>query len=212
MTRLIFIRHGQSIANVESRFAGHSNFDLSEVGYRQAELAAAYLKEHEKITAVYSSDLLRAWHTALPTARLFGLTPIPDTGLREIYAGKWEGLTFAELQERFPEEYRTWRQECSRLRCPGGESMSEVYDRARETVQRIAAANPGGTLAIATHAMFLRALHAYAEGYGREEAGVFVSPPNASLNIYTFDNGKLVPEKLDIVSHLGDLITSCRKE
>ena len=40
MTRLIFIRHGQSIANVESRFAGHSNFDLSEVGYRQAELAA----------------------------------------------------------------------------------------------------------------------------------------------------------------------------
>lgn len=56
MTRIIMIRHGQSLANAQSRFAGHSDFDLSELGKQQAELAAKYLYEREPLDAIYARD------------------------------------------------------------------------------------------------------------------------------------------------------------
>ena len=73
MTRIILIRHGQSIANFIGKFAGHSDFDLTELGHRQAELAAGYLLKNEKIDKIYASDLLRAYNTAVPTAKALGL-------------------------------------------------------------------------------------------------------------------------------------------
>ncbi len=69
MTRLIITRHGQSIANAQYRFAGHSDFDLSEIGHKQAELAAEYISKNFTVDYIYSSDLLRAYNTALPTAK-----------------------------------------------------------------------------------------------------------------------------------------------
>ena len=61
MTTLYIVRHGQSVANLEERFAGHSDFPLTDLGRRQAACAAAYLKEHVRLDAVYASDLSRAW-------------------------------------------------------------------------------------------------------------------------------------------------------
>ena len=77
MTRIIFIRHGQSLANEQSRFAGHTNVPLTELGKAQAERAAEYIVKHEKIDKIYSSDLMRAHDTALPVSKLTKL-PIND--------------------------------------------------------------------------------------------------------------------------------------
>ena len=96
MTRLVIIRHGQSEANANYIFAGHSDFDLSELGKDQAKLAAEYLFKRIKPDAIYSSDLLRAYHTATPVGEIFNMPVIKEKGFREIFAGAWEGLSFAE--------------------------------------------------------------------------------------------------------------------
>ena len=108
MTRLIITRHGQSIANAQLRFAGHSDFDLSETGHTQAALVAKYLCENLHIDAIYSSDLLRAYNTALPTARALGMDIIPSTALREIFAGEWEGHTTDEIAAYYAEDFGVW--------------------------------------------------------------------------------------------------------
>ena len=73
MTRIILVRHGQSEANANFIFAGHSDFPLTEFGHAQAKLVAEYLAKNEKIDAIYSSDLKRAYYTAVPTSELLGI-------------------------------------------------------------------------------------------------------------------------------------------
>ena len=65
MTRFIITRHGQSIANAECRFAGQTDFDLSKLGYAQAECVGKYISQNFKIDHIYSSDLIRAYNTAM---------------------------------------------------------------------------------------------------------------------------------------------------
>ena len=77
MTKLILIRHGESLGNAVRKLLGHTDLDLSPLGYQQAEAAAVALKD-ERIDAIYSSDLLRAYNTAVPHARLRGIDVIPS--------------------------------------------------------------------------------------------------------------------------------------
>ena len=108
MTRLVITRHGQSIANAEYRFAGHSDFDLSEIGKAQAELTSQYICAHEKIDVIYSSDLLRAYNTAVPTAKNLGLEIIPTEGFydyeNKYQAGKTKEICPAQISESLKEK------------------------------------------------------------------------------------------------------------
>lgn len=104
MTRMIFVRHGESQANLEAVFAGNYNPYLTERGRMQARRAAEALKD-TRIDVAYASDLIRAYETGEIVAAPHGLTPIPDQGLREIFGGEWEALPFCELNEKYPEDY-----------------------------------------------------------------------------------------------------------
>ncbi len=211
MTRLVITRHGQSIANAECRFAGHSDFDLSELGYAQAELVASYIAKHEKIDVIYSSDLLRAYHTACPTAKRLGLEVHPTEELREIYAGEWEGRTTDELAAVFEADFAVWKNDYANSRCTGGESTAEVYGRVVKTVKRIASEHDGKTVMLSTHATVVRALSAYALGLTPERVGEISFTHNASVNIFEYENGRLTPVKLDIIEHLGDMVSGVHK-
>ena len=211
MTRLVITRHGQSIANAEYRFAGHSDFDLSEIGKAQAELTSQYICANEKIDMIYSSDLLRADNTAAPTAKKLGLEIIPTEELREIYAGEWEGRTTAELAVEFEEDFGVWKNDYANSRCTGGESTAEVYDRVVATVKRLAQKHDGKTLLLSTHATVVRALCAYSLGLTADRTGEIPFTHNASINIFNYEDGKLIPEKMDIVEHLGDIVTGVHK-
>ena len=101
MTTLLLIRHGQSEANLEEIFAGQINPALTEKGIEQAELTARYIADNYKVDKIYSSDLQRAHQTALQLAKIIGKDVIKSIKLREIYAGKWEGVKFLELKEKF---------------------------------------------------------------------------------------------------------------
>lgn len=211
MTKLIITRHGQSIANAQFRFAGHSDFDLSETGHKQAELAAEYISKKFKIDYIYSSDLLRAYNTALPTAKLLGLEIIPTTSLREIYAGEWEGLTTAEIAVKYSEDFDVWKNDYAHSRCTGGESTAQVYERAYRAVVDIASKHDGKTLMLSTHATMVRALCARALGLSADRTGEIPFTHNASINLFTFENGRLIPDELNIVEHLGDTVTGVHK-
>lgn len=201
MTHLIVIRHGQSVANKEDKFAGHSDFDLSDLGRRQAELAAEYIKERFTVDAAYASDLLRAYNTAVPTAKAFGIEVIPSKELREIYAGAWEGMPFPEVAEKYPEEFVNWRDNFEGAYCPEGETVREVRDRVVKEVRRIAEAHDGKTVLIAAHATPVRAIHCEAN----DKCDSYVG--NASINLFDYVDGRFIEIETGIVEHLGDLKT-----
>jgi glucosyl-3-phosphoglycerate phosphatase len=137
---LVLWRHGQTIYNLERRFQGQRDVPLDEVGLRQAAEAAPYLAALRP-SAIFSSDLSRAADTAAALARLTGLNVQLDKDLRERSGGSWEGLTEAEISQRFPAERATWTP-------PDGESALAVTDRAAAALERIADSVPGGSTAV----------------------------------------------------------------
>jgi broad specificity phosphatase PhoE len=137
---LVVWRHGQTTYNVERRFQGQSDVPLNEAGLRQAAEAAPYLAAMRP-SAIFSSDLRRASATAAALARLTGLPVQLDKDLRERSGGSWEGLSEAEIRERFPVERATWTP-------PDGEPAQAVADRASAALERIADSTPGGSTTV----------------------------------------------------------------
>ena len=146
-TRLLLIRHGQSQGNAERRFGGHSPTPLSDLGRAQAEATARALSA-ERVTAIYSSDLLRAVETAEPLARLTGLEIKRTEALRERSVGHMEGLTFEEAAARHPDEYAALLRRDFEHVLTGGESYRQMLDRASRHLDRAVEECAGGTLAV----------------------------------------------------------------
>lgn len=190
MTKLILIRHGQSLGNLCERFLGHTDMDLSELGYKQAKITADYLK-NERIDAVYSSDLMRAYNTVLPIAEQRGLTIVRDKSLREIFAGDWEGKSYIELAEMYPDEYGKWRNDIGNAHCSGGESVMELQKRIVDKIIKIAYAHPSETVCIGTHATPLRVLNAFINNIEPSRIKEIPWATNASVTVVMYDGGKM---------------------
>ena len=155
-TRFIIIRHGESQANLSNIFAGHIDTPLTDLGRRQGKCTAEFLK-NEKIDVVYSSDLSRAYETAMFTAEKHGLPVIKHKGLREIYAGLWEGNGYSVIREKYAEQYNIWITNIGLTHCDGGESVEDVGNRVYSAMTEIAESNIGKTVCIGCHALALRA-------------------------------------------------------
>lgn len=205
-TTVIMVRHGESKSNKENIFTGQMNTELTELGLRQAELAAEALK-NVHIDRIYASDLTRAYNTGLPIAKSHGLMIEKNENLREIFAGDWEGLGFDEIKERFPEDYNCWREDIGHARCTGGESIAELYDRVVGEVIKLAKENPGKTVCLASHATPVRTVCAYASGISAEELHREPFPGNASISVFEYENGNLTAKVKGDVTHLADLAT-----
>lgn len=205
-TTIIMIRHGESASNRSRIFTGQSNTPLTDLGKHQAELAATALSD-VKIDKIYASDLLRAYNTALPVAKAHGLTIEKSEGLREIYAGLWEGLHYDEIGVKFPEDYANWRRDIGTSRCTGGESIVELYDRVVTEVLRIVKENEGKTVCLASHATPVRAVCAYASGIEAKDLANEPFPGNASISILEYEDGRLTAKVKGDTSHLCGLET-----
>lgn len=125
-------RHGQTAWNLEQRFQGNTDIELTGTGVAQARRAARLLAALSP-DAIIASDLSRAADTAAELAELTGLPVTHYEGLRETYAGLWQGLTHAEILERYGEQYRAWKRG-EPVRRGGGELETEVADRAAPVV------------------------------------------------------------------------------
>ncbi|MBE6600679.1 MAG: histidine phosphatase family protein [Ruminococcaceae bacterium] len=205
-TTLIFIRHGQSESNKDQIFTGHTNTELTKLGVEQARLVSVALKDVH-IDKIYASDLSRAYDTGLPVAQTHGLTIEKDPALREIHAGKWNGLHFEKIAELYPDDYKKWMNDIGRARCTGGESVAELYRRVVKRVLEISEENLGKTVCIASHATPVRAVCAYACGIKAEELAKEPFPGNASITVIEYENGQLTAKIKGDTSHLGGLAT-----
>ncbi|MEU3334494.1 histidine phosphatase family protein [Streptomyces sp. NPDC002144] len=153
--RVILWRHGQTSWNVERRFQGSTDVPLTEAGLAQARRAARLLVSLAP-DAIVASDLQRAAHTAAELAAFTGLEVTHDEGLRETYAGVWQGLTHEEIIERYGEQYAAWKRG-EPVRRGGGELETEVADRAAPVVLRHAEKLPDdGTLVVVSHGGTIR--------------------------------------------------------
>ena len=160
MTKLLLIRHGESEANNKGFFAGQYDAPLMPKGNEQAEKTAKYIVERYAPTKIYASDLKRAYCTAVPISKLIGVDIITNQGIREIYAGKWQQMSFDELEKKFSDEYTVWLNDIGNACCNGGESVKELCERVMTTLTAIAEENHGETIAVATHATPIRAAQA----------------------------------------------------
>lgn len=202
-TRIIIVRHGESLANAKRIYLGHIDWDLSMRGHLQARETARALAG-EQIDAVYSSDLLRAYNTALPHAELRGLKVTKLSELRELYIGEWEGVLVERLETEWKEQFEHgWRENFGTFTPPGGESIPAARERMYNAVLRVARENLGGCVLIATHAAAIRAMWGKIAGIAPERMGSdSVFPTNASISRILFDGERLLPIEYSNDEHL----------
>jgi glucosyl-3-phosphoglycerate phosphatase len=154
--RIVVWRHGRTPWNAQRRFQGQTDVALDAIGQSQAAHAAKALARLHP-SRIVSSDLSRARSTAQALAELVDLRVHEDVGLRETFAGEWEGLTLTELQDRFGDDLARWSAGAD-VRPGGGETRREVADRVVAAIDlALLDVETGQTLVVATHGGAARA-------------------------------------------------------
>jgi broad specificity phosphatase PhoE len=177
-SRIFLARHGQSEFNAEGRITGQLDPPLTAKGKKQAQRLARALHD-ERISAIYTSDLVRARETAAPTALAHGLPIRLSAALREIHLGVLQGRF---RDERDPEAERLWRARASdpgAYRAPGGETFADLERRVRDWVQDVLQADTGAVLVVG-HRTTNRAILAVLLGWSPAVA-TSVNPRNEHL-------------------------------
>jgi probable phosphoglycerate mutase len=191
-THVIALRHGQTAYNATQRIQGHLDIGLDDTGRWQAGRLGAALAD-AGLAAVHSSDLARARDTAAAVAAASGLPLAVHAELRERHFGTFEGLSYAEIEARFPDDARRWRQREPGFGPGGGESLEVFSARCVATFTRLAQAHAGQTIAIVAHGGVLDCLYRAASGIGLQQPRTWVLA-NAAINrlLYTGEGFRVV--------------------
>ncbi|GHI95995.1 bifunctional RNase H/acid phosphatase [Streptomyces olivaceus] len=191
----VLLRHGETPLTPQKRFSGSGGSDpsLSPVGREQAEKVAASLARRGTVEAIVASPLARTRETAGIVAARLGLEVAVDEGLRETDFGAWEGLTFGEVRERYPDDLDAWLASPDAEPTGGGESFAATGARIAATRDKLVAAHAGRTVLLVSHVTpiktFLRlALGAPPESLFRME----LSAASLSAVAYYADGGASV--------------------
>lgn len=155
---MVLVRHGETDWNRGGRIQGHTDVPLNARGVEQAARLAAALQEDE-LDAIYSSDLRRAIATAEAIATGRGRDVRQEPALRERGFGRFEGLSWDEISERFPDDARRWRQREPDFAVGGGESLTHFSARCVGALLELTAQHPGGCIAVVAHGGVLDCLY-----------------------------------------------------
>ncbi|MEV0242806.1 bifunctional RNase H/acid phosphatase [Streptomyces sp. NPDC050674] len=200
----VLLRHGETPLTPQKRFSGSGGSDpsLSDTGREQAERAAVMLARRGTIQAVVSSPLARTRETAGIVAARLGLDVSIDDGLRETDFGAWEGLTFAEVRERHPEDLDAWLASPDAQPTGGGESFAATAVRLAATRDKLVAAHAGRTVLLVTHVTPIKTLVRLALGAPPESLfRMELSAASLSVVAYYADGNASV-RLLNDTSHL----------
>jgi 2,3-bisphosphoglycerate-dependent phosphoglycerate mutase len=201
ITRITAIRHGETAWNVATRIQGQLDVSLNENGFWQAEQAGKALAS-EYVDAIYSSDLARAYETALAVAKHHGLTVQIDHGLREREFGSFQGKTFAEIEAQMPHDALLWRKRVPDFSPGGGESLLQFRERVTQCLCRLAIENAGKHIIVVSHGGVMDVIY-------REATGLDLQAPrtwqlgNASINRVLFNGEHFSLVGWSDTSHLG---------
>jgi len=162
-TRLYLLRHGQVADGHTHLYHGNNDIELSPRGVQQLEQAGAQLRDVD-LAGVYASDLTRAAQGAEIICRGRALKPQTFPEFREIHFGNWEGLSFQEIAEQYPEDLKARFQDLPNFRIPGGESLMDLKARALPTLQRLVAQHHEQAFLLVAHAGLNRVILSEALG------------------------------------------------
>jgi broad specificity phosphatase PhoE/ribonuclease HI len=156
----VLLRHGETLLTPQKRFSGSGGTDpsLSDVGRDQAERVAESLARRGTIEAIVASPLTRTRQTAAAVAARLGLDVTIDDGLRETDFGAWEGLTFGEVRDRYPDDMNAWLADPKAEPTGGGESFAATARRMAVTRDKLIAAHAGRTVLLVTHVTPIKTL------------------------------------------------------
>ncbi|MGW4159900.1 histidine phosphatase family protein [Streptomyces sp. NPDC004788] len=160
MTTLVLLRHGETLLTPQRRLSGSggSNPGLSPAGRRQADAVADALAHRGGVEAVVTSPMRRCQETAQPVAARLGLRVQVDPDLREADFGAWEGLTFAEVRERYPDDLSAWFASPEAPPSGAGETMQQVTRRVAAVRDGLLARYAGATVLVVSHVVPVRTL------------------------------------------------------
>ena len=211
MTTLYFVRHGESESNKITQFAGSLDCPLTDRGMQQASVTANHLRKYP-INMVYASDLSRAFATGQAIASALDIPIIGTKELREIHAGLWEGKTYSQLEEDFPDSYGVWKNQIGLAVCPNGESVSDLQRRISACINAIVKNHPNQAVCIATHATPIRVMECLWTDTPLEDMHTIPWVSNASITVAEYDDlGNFRLLVRDYHEHLGDLSTVLAK-
>ena len=203
-TTIVLLRHGETAWNAERRLQGHIDIALNAEGLRQARALGDALAD-ERFDAIISSDLQRAHQTAQALARVHGMPVHSDPALRERCFGGFEGLLYAEIEQRFPREFAAWQARDIDGEMPSGirvaETFRQFYQRCTNAIIRLAQQHPGQSLALVAHGGVLECAYRAALGLSLETPRDF-PVLNASINRFSVTGGKLALVSWGEVEHL----------
>ena len=201
-TVTLLLRHGQTPMSVQRRYAGLSDIPLTEAGVQQAAAAGKRLVS-AGLTAIVTSPLARAVRTAEEVAAATGAPVEADEGFRETDFGAWDGLTFAEVSERWPAEMAAWLADPA-VAPPGGESFADVSSRVEGALRRVLAGHQGRTVLIVSHVTPIKTL----------VAAALLAPPPALYRMHLdvaalcqvdwYADGPAVLRSFNDTAHLSD--------
>lgn len=158
--KLYLVRHGETDWNIANRIQGQTDTSLNEKGRQQADKLAGELVKGYRIKKIYASKKARAWETANIIGDELGIVPKIKEGLEEISFGSWEGYTWNEVRENFPQEYLVWKKNRRYQVPPMGESYEQLLRRLLPALADIMAKEEADTLAV-THSAVIMTLMSY---------------------------------------------------
>lgn len=203
MTKVIFIRHGQTEWNVTGRYQGQSDVKLTEEGKKQAEKLADNFPV-AKVDAIYASDLCRAMVTAETIAKKFGLKVQAEPAFRELSFGDWEGLTYQQIVDKWEEAMANFLQHPDILEIPGGESFPAVQQRAMKRLNELIEKHDGQTIVVVAHGAVLRTMLTAALHMPLQYLWS-IRQFNTAVNIVRYDSdANPTVELLNSTAHLGN--------
>lgn len=200
MMKLLLIRHGQTDWNLLGKYQGQTDIALSGEGIRQADLLAQNFPV-DTLDIIYTSDLQRALMTAERLAEKFSAPLYADKALRELNFGAWEGLTYQEIAERWPQEVKNLFGAPEKLQIPEGETFLMLQRRAMDKIHEIRAENEGKNVAVVAHGAISKAILTALLHIPLHYVWM-LRQDNTAVNILRFDDEFVSVELLNGISHL----------
>lgn len=200
-TGAVLVRHGSTPLTAERRFSGLGEARLSPLGTSQAEALADRLAGWEPFAALVSSPLTRTRQTAEIIASRLQLDIVVEERLREVDFGAWDGLSFAEVQERWPAELAGWLADPD-VAPPGGESVTAATRRICRGRDRLLAAYAGLRLLVVTHATPIKTLVRVALDAPVAVLDRLQVDPTGLTELDWYPDGPVVLRRFNDVAHL----------
>ncbi len=160
MVKLILVRHALTVDNQRSRLSGHIDSSVSEEGKEQIEKITNYLKDFE-IDKIYTTTSSRTKDTVKKLSKLKSIEIIEKESLKEISFGDFEGLTFKDIENIYPEEFQDMIKKGYEYKYPNGESLIESYNRVCTELDNIISNNDNQTILICSHGGTIRNIITY---------------------------------------------------